>query len=209
MRVLVVGGPALFAELLVMALCQERGLEVIGMAVDVDTAINLATNHDPDVLLVLTRDSDDGEMIAAARLRQELPNTRLVMIAASADRSALRRAVTIGCAGLVTHDREVHHLVTAVRSSHNGLVAIEGDDAISFPPASVIERGSLTARERDVLELLTQGAGTRQIAGQLFISLNTARNHIQRMIAKLGAHSRHEAVAIAFRTGLIPDRRSA
>ena len=61
----------------------------------------------------------------------------------------------------------------------------------------------LTQREREALILLAEGAATRDIASQLFISLNTARNHVQSVIVKLGAHSRLEAVATARRAGLL------
>ena len=54
-----------------------------------------------------------------------------------------------------------------------------------------------------MLVLLAEGLSTREIAQQLFISLNTARNHVQRLIAKLGAHSRLEAVAVARRNGML------
>jgi PAS domain S-box-containing protein len=62
---------------------------------------------------------------------------------------------------------------------------------------------SLTSRELEVLTLLGEGVSTREISDRLFISLNTSRNHVQRVIGKLGAHSRLEAVAIARRSGLL------
>jgi PAS domain S-box-containing protein len=63
---------------------------------------------------------------------------------------------------------------------------------------------NLTTRELEVLMLLGEGASTREISERLFISLNTSRNHVQRVIGKLGAHSRLEAVAIARRAGMLP-----
>jgi PAS domain S-box-containing protein len=76
-------------------------------------------------------------------------------------------------------------------------------------PAEIDVSGRLTAREVEVLALLGHGASTREISERLVISLNTARNHVQRTIAKLGAHSRLEAVAIARRSGrLLEDLQS-
>jgi PAS domain S-box-containing protein len=63
--------------------------------------------------------------------------------------------------------------------------------------------GGLTAREREILRLMARGEGTRTVARRLFISPATVRNHVQNVLAKLGAHSRLEAVAAAFRRGLI------
>ncbi len=71
------------------------------------------------------------------------------------------------------------------------------------PDADPID-ATLTSRELEVLRLLGEGVSTREIGERLFISLNTTRNHVQRVIGKLGAHSRLEAVAIARRSGLLP-----
>jgi DNA-binding NarL/FixJ family response regulator len=64
----------------------------------------------------------------------------------------------------------------------------------------------LTVREHEVLQLMSSGAGNKDIAGLLNLSLNTIRNHVQNVLVKLGAHSKLEAVAIAAREGLV-DRR--
>ena len=67
-------------------------------------------------------------------------------------------------------------------------------------------RGSLTPREREVLELVAQGLSNKAIASELSLRLNTVRNHVQNVLNKLGAHSKLEAVAIATRSGLLRDR---
>jgi DNA-binding CsgD family transcriptional regulator len=81
-----------------------------------------------------------------------------------------------------------------------------GADPTGAAPASTSDEqhvgGPLSGREREVLLLLMEGLSTKDIAARLFISLNTARNHVQRIIRKLGAHSRLEAVAIAQRRGI-------
>lgn len=71
------------------------------------------------------------------------------------------------------------------------------------PPDARTDETALTPRELEVLGLLADGVSTREISSRLFISLNTSRNHVQRVIAKLGAHSRLEAVAIARRSGIL------
>jgi DNA-binding NarL/FixJ family response regulator len=74
-------------------------------------------------------------------------------------------------------------------------------------------RGSLTARELQVMQLIAEGLSNQAIAEQLFISPHTVRNHVQRIITKLGVHSKLEAVAVATRVGLVrptePFRESA
>jgi DNA-binding NarL/FixJ family response regulator len=123
------------------------------------------------------------------------------------DDAVLRAAVVAGCAGFVTKDRSVDELVEAVRSVHAGRGAIDPAAAARLAtapaPAAEPHRFDLTERELEVLRLLAEGFSTRSISEELFISNNTARNHVQRLIAKLGAHSRLEAVATARRSGVL------
>ncbi len=97
----------------------------------------------------------------------------------------------------------------AVRAVCAGRVGIDAEATTRLATLTPRGRGSarLTTREAEVLLLLADGVSTREIAVRLFISLNTARNHVQRLIAKLGAHSRLEAVAVARRNGMLDDPR--
>jgi two-component system, NarL family, nitrate/nitrite response regulator NarL len=74
-------------------------------------------------------------------------------------------------------------------------------------PKPASEKRALTRREREILNLLAEGIGTEGIRRQLAISRVTVRNHVQRILGKLGAHSRLEALAYARREGLLPGDR--
>lgn len=85
---------------------------------------------------------------------------------------------------------------------------LSGSSRMSIPPKFSEPRANgtladLTPRELEVVKLLAEGQGTREIAQSLSIALATARNHIQHVLSKLGAHTRHEVVAVAFRQNLI------
>ena len=142
---------------------------------------------------------------SARRLRELVPDVAMVMLSGMDDDAVLRAALVAGCTGFVTKDRATGELVDAVRAVRAGRGAI--DPAASARLAGVQAPGrdgaGITQREHEVLVLLAEGLSTREIAQQLFISLNTARNHVQRLIAKLGAHSRLEAVAVARRNGML------
>jgi DNA-binding NarL/FixJ family response regulator len=143
----------------------------------------------------------------ARGIRAAAPDVGLIMLTGVADDAVLRAALLAGCTGFITKDRGPEDVVEAVRAVHDGRGAI--DPAATARLATMqVERtngatGGLTEREREVLVLLAEGATTRDIAERLFISVNTARNHVQRLITKLGAHSRLEAVATARRGGLL------
>lgn len=204
-RILLVDDHRMFAELLKVALEAEHDLTVVGLAGSGRQALDLATDCRPDVVVLDYRLPGDDGIRVAQQLRQALPEVRIVMLTGQEDDSLLRSALSAGCSGFVTKDKGIDHLVDAVRAVCEGRVGIDADATSRLTALPAGRRGSnrLTAREAEVLALLADGVSTREIASRLFISLNTARNHVQRLIAKLGAHSRLEAVAVARRNGLL------
>jgi DNA-binding NarL/FixJ family response regulator len=135
-----------------------------------------------------------------------VPGIRAILLTGNDDNSVLRAAVASGCAGYITKGHASDALVSAIRSVTNGGVALDPDTLARLAAAPPRRNGphTLTARELDVIRMLAVGVSTRELADRLFISPTTARNHLQRINAKLGAHSRLEAVAIAAREGLVP-----
>jgi len=204
-RVLVVDDHLMFAELLTSTLGACSDITVAGIARDGDAALRALSETPPDVVVLDYRLPGDDGVTVATRIRRASPDTKIVMLTGHDDDGLLRAALAAGCSGFIAKDRAATELIDAVRTVHSGRAAVDvaaaarlaqGRPRVSGPAA-------LTPRELEVLELLAGGASTREIADRLFISLNTARNHVQRLIAKLGAHSRLEAVAIARRAGLL------
>jgi DNA-binding NarL/FixJ family response regulator len=142
----------------------------------------------------------------------QAPDAALVMLTGHGDDAVLRVAVGAGCTGFVTKDDAVVDLVRAIRAVHDGVAALDAQRVarLARPAGMDAQRGpsALTDRELEVLWMLAEGASTHRIAERLFISVNTARNHVQRVIRKLDAHSRLEAVAAARRAGLLGAPRS-
>jgi DNA-binding NarL/FixJ family response regulator len=211
-RVLVVDDHRMFTELLGHLLAGYDDIELVGVAATADEALAFAATDPPDVAVIDYRlPGEDGARVAA-RFKAAHPSVKLVMLTGFDDDEVLRSAITAGCSGFVTKDRAAEDLVSAVRAVQSGAPALDPDAVnrlVVSPPAE--PRGalrSLTSRELDVLELLVEGVSTRGIAERLFVSVNTARNHVQRVLAKLGVHSRLEAVALASREGLLRHRNS-
>jgi PAS domain S-box-containing protein len=94
------------------------------------------------------------------------------------------------------------HFVEQVLSASERLQQGNGQ-VISLSTPTDPQANGLTARESQVLELLTHGLGTNEMAGQLTISPSTVRNHVQNVLSKLGVHSRLEAIAYAYQHGLV------
>jgi DNA-binding NarL/FixJ family response regulator len=140
-----------------------------------------------------------ASMVAA--LRAGLPTTTILLLAENASPETREAAVASGCDGLIAKDGSAESLAVALLAA--------GSDATSAAAhttnhAAAPERSlRLTVREREVLYLLAGGTSTAAIGQRLHIARNTARAHVQRVIEKLGAHSKLEAVAVARRTGII------
>jgi DNA-binding NarL/FixJ family response regulator len=208
LRVLVVDDHRMFAQSLVRILEDEPDLEVIGIATTAADAGAMAARHQPDVVVLDFELPDTQGGCGTGIIREAWPAAKVVMLTGHAEPAVLASAVESGCSGFVTKDRATDELIDAVRSVGSGGAAI--------PPAMLMQVLSnlredvspadavaLTPREQEVLTLLAEGVTTDDIASRLYLSRNTIRNHVQRVLSKLGAHSRLEAVVIASRDGLI------
>ncbi len=212
-RVLVVDDHEIFAHSLVRALGSHPDLRVVGVAGTVKESIEAALGYEPDVVL-MDLELPDGDGAAATRaMKALLPATKVVMLTGRSDRQAAVKALTSGCSGFVPKTDPLDRLVTAVRAAHAGEDPSNANDLSGLLSAlGTTSRGlgsDLRPREIEVLGLMANGNTNRVIAGQLNVSLNTVRNHVQSILYKLHVHSKLEAVAVATREGIIaPPQRS-
>lgn len=207
--VLLVDGQQMVAEALASRLGREPGLDMAATVRTPEAARQEAERRQPDVVVVDPELLGTGGTGLIAEIRRVSPATRAVILTASSDEAALMAAVEAGCCGFVTKDRPVEELVEAVRAAHRGEASISPALATLLLPRlrqGGVPSAGLSRREREVLELLVDGLSNRTIAERLYVSVNTVRNHVQRVITKLGAHSKLEAVAIAVRTGIVGPR---
>jgi putative two-component system response regulator len=206
-RVLVVDEHGMFVETLVRMLERSEGLRVVATASSVREAFELARSFEPDVVVAQWQLADATAADLARSCRSAGLPVQTVVLTDAPEEDVLMAAIGAGCAGCVSKQRAFDELVSAIRAAFAGEPAVPPQQLLSLlrrlHPSEV--RGSVqpTDREREVLSLMAEGLSTDAIAERLDVSLNTARNHIQRVITKLGAHSRLEAVAAGVRTGLI------
>ncbi len=210
-RVLVVDDHQVLADSLVRVLGAEPDVEPVGVAPTLAQAMAMVSEHRPDVVL-LDHALPDGEGAAAVRpLLDAHPGLHVVMLTASTSDRVLGAAMEAGAAGFISKSSGLDELVGAVRAAARG-------DAVVSPQLlgrllARMRRDSqgvghdLTDREREILGMLAQGLTNVAISEQLFLSVHTVRNHIANLSAKLGAHSKLEALAIAVREGLVEPPR--
>jgi len=211
-RVLVVDDHQVLADSLVRVLGAEEDIEPVGVAPTLARAMAMVAEHRLDVVL-LDHALPDGEGADAVRpLLDAHPGLQVVMLTASTSDRVLGAALEAGAAGFISKSSGLDELVGAVRAAARG-------DAVVSPQllGRLLARmrrdaqgvgHDLTERERELLGLLAKGLTNVAISEQLFLSVHTVRNHIANLSAKLGAHSKLEALAIAVREGLVEPPRS-
>jgi DNA-binding NarL/FixJ family response regulator len=204
-RVLLVEDHDMVAEALGLGLRQASDIEVVGHASSLADALADARRWRPEVV-VLDRRLPDGDGITAIGDFGALGG-RVLVLTGEATAAVGARVAEAGGAGLVLKSARLDELIAAVRNVAAGQVV--------FDPtllAGVVNRltgrvrgstAALTAREQETLALLADGIGTMEISERLGVARNSARNHVQRVLEKLGARSTLEAVAIARREGLL------
>lgn len=192
---------------------EEHGFDIVGEVGDGQEAVSLATELRPDVVLMdVTMPVLDG--IQAARLiRERAPETQVVMLTMHADRETLDQALRAGAVGYLVKDCSTDEVVTTLRTAadRNAVLSTELAAAMlaeakrpqpttsgSGGPESIISR-----REEEVLQLVADGLSTTEVAGQLYISVKTVKNHLASIYAKLDSRDRTQAVLRAVRMGII------
>ena len=203
-RVVLVEDHDMVAEAIGLAL-ERSGIEVIARASTVAAAVVDTRRGKPDVVL-LDRRLPDGD--GTALIPEFVAGgAKVLVLTGEATASIAARVAEAGGAGLILKSARLDELVDAVRKVAAGEVV--------FDPkllSGVLERltgrikvagATLTAREQETLFLLADGVGTDEISSRLGVARNTARNHVQRVLDKLGARSKLEAVSIARREGLL------
>lgn len=207
-HVLIVDDQRLFAEAVQIAL-GEQGVEVT-TAHDDATALRVLEEGHPDVVLVDVQLPGGGGLELARRILERDDGARVVALTARADAANVDEALRIGVSGYLTKDTKLEALVNAIRVVVDGEVVVTRDLARSATRRDAHDEiallvSQLTTRELQVLELLSAGKASDEIAVALHISRNTLRTHVQSILAKLGCHSRLEAAAFSSRHGLFPN----
>jgi DNA-binding NarL/FixJ family response regulator len=204
-RVVVIEDHTLVRQSLVKTINAEPGFEVIAEAGRGDEGLNLIKMHAPDVaLLDITMPGGNG-LEVAANLRQAAPNVRFLFLTMHDDDSSISKAIALGADGYVLKTASTDELLTALHA------IAEGGSYLSPAVARrVIDLSSgktpgtnLTDRELEILRLLAGGARPGQVAEKLFVSIKTVKNHLTSVYSKLGVQTGAQAVAEAYRRGLV------
>lgn len=209
-RVLIVDDHEVLASSLAKTLDIEPDLLSVGVAGSLKQAAELIRTTAPDVILLDHRLPDGDGVAAIGRLRELRPSMAVIVLTASPSEHLMVAAVEAGVSGFLSKTRSLAEVTSAVRSAAVGEAVISPEMLARLLPrlggTGRAGAATLTEREREILGLIAQGLSNAAIAERLVVSVNTVRNHVANLLAKLGARSKLEALSIAIRDGLLPDR---
>ncbi|MFF9360160.1 response regulator [Streptomyces griseoluteus] len=193
---------------LVDLLDAEPDIAVVGEADTAAHALARGPALRPDVAVLDVRLPDGDGITVCRELRDRVPGLACLMLTSFDDEDALLDAIMAGAAGYVLKQIKGSDLVSAVRTVASGqsmldpattarlLRSLRADPA-ETTPALPPELEALSPRERDVLALIGDGLTNREIGKRLYLSEKTVKNHISRLLAKLGVQRRVQAAVLA------------
>ncbi len=182
---------------------ESEGIKVVAEASDGATAIRLALEHKPDVVLMdVSMPGMDG-VEAARRLVEADGRQRVVMLTMHIDRDVIDRAIRAGAVGYLTKDSSISEVILAIQLAANGDRPMSPRLAAAMLDEARREDALISVREEEVLQLVADGYGTNEIAERLYISGKTVKNHLASIYEKLNARDRTQAVLMAVKMGIV------
>ncbi len=179
-------------------------LSMVGCAATITAGRDLVRALRPAVLVTDYRLPDGDVAAHLAELLALSPETRVLVFTGWADEHSFLRAMAAGAKGFIDKAAPFDEFVDAIRRVAAGEVVVAPRLLPALTKrATNQDRTTLSGRELDVLQLLSDGMSTTEIAAELFLAVNTVRNHIAHLLAKLDVRSRLEAVNAGVRQGLI------
>ncbi|NIP27193.1 MAG: response regulator transcription factor [Phycisphaerae bacterium] len=209
-RLLLADDHTIFRAGVRMLLDLEPDIEVVGEALEGSQAVDLTAKLRPDVVLMdIAMPLMDG-LEATRHIKAECPNTHVLVLTMHRSDEYLFEMLKAGASGYVIKGAETEELINAIRVVARGQVflypSIAGklvSEYLELSGTGDDPRPSLTPREKEIMLLLAEGYGNKEIADKLVISTSTVYTHRSKLMEKLGLTSRHELIQYARRKGLV------
>jgi DNA-binding NarL/FixJ family response regulator len=196
------------------------GIEVVGEAGQLDEAIELITNYQPDIILFELNLEDQFTTEIISSLLNVCETARLILVTATTDAKVIQNAVEAGVMGVVFKTQSPEVLIKAIEKVNYGEVWLERSmianvlSNLSHNKNHVRKNSDeenisqLSNREKEVIQLIAQGYKNKRISAQLCISETTVRHHLTSIYSKLGVSDRLELLIFAHRFGLVKSPNS-
>lgn len=180
---------------------KQKDMKVVAEATNGAEAVDLYRAHRPDVALLDLRMPIVSGIDAILSIRSEFPAARTIALTSYGGDADIRRALKAGVRAYLTKDLLLDELLTAIRAVHRGETYVPA--TLASVLSAQASRPDLTPRELQILELVVRGFVNKQIAFSLNISEFTIKNHMKRLLSKLGVQDRTQAATAAIERGII------
>ena len=215
-RLMVVDDHEIVRSGLKVILEPEADLEVVGEASSAEEAIQSVPRLEPDVILMDVRMEAMSGIEACRQIKSAYPQTSVLMLTSFGEEEAVLSSIMAGASGYLLKNTGRADLLKAIRAAAGGQNLLDPSvtkkvmERLARLAAKDEEREMemISGREKEVLVLVARGLTNKEIADQLVISDNTARNHVSRILEKLGLTRRSEAAAFAAQRGLLEREKS-
>lgn len=212
-RIVIADDHGLFRELLRITLRREGSIKIVGEAVNIRQTIDLISELKPDIVLLNSTMPEMDGIEVFPEIREKNQNTKTLMLTANKDEATIFKALKGGAKGYLSKDTSISNLIKAIQAVHKGELWVERKLMAKFLEGEAIadsrregQAGKLkkviTAREKEVLRLLTTGRTNKEIAKALFISEKTVKSHLNSIFKKLNVTRRLQAILYAINRGL-------
>jgi DNA-binding NarL/FixJ family response regulator len=200
-RVLCVDDHPLVRKGIAAILANEPNMTLVGEADNGRDAIERYRELSPDVVLMDLRMREVDGIDATRAILAEFPDARIIALTSYDGDQDIYRALDAGVRGYLLKESAHTDVVKAIATVHAGRRLMSPDVAERL--SEYFPQVALTGRETEVLELVAQGLGNKEIAGRLGTASGTVKMHVQNVLEKLGASDRTHAVTIAIRRGIL------
>ena len=185
-----------------LSLLRSPHIRIVGEAPDGETAITLTERRRPKVVIMDLRMPGMDGIEATEEIMKRVPDSNVLIFTAYSERALLTRGLESGAKGYILKEAPHEMLLRAIEKVAGGDTFVDPALMPSFVQGKD-GREILTAREREILQLLADGMSNADVAEQLYISQETVKSHVRHILAKLEADTRTQAVAIALREAMI------
>jgi DNA-binding NarL/FixJ family response regulator len=210
-KVLVCDDQIIVCEGLTKILSSDPEIRVVAVAHDGSEALDLVSQHQPDLVLMDLKMPVVNGVIATRKIHEHYPSIPVLILTTYDDDEWLFDAIRSGAAGYLLKDTTPKDLIESIKGTVNGQTFLDpgvagkllGDYSTRPQSRSPSSHIQLSEREQELLQLMTRGLNNSDIAQQLYLTEGTVRNYISELFKKLGVSDRTQAVVVAIRYGLV------